>query len=308
MGGILAAETLLSITSETPISNGARSSLSSDTTANPSSPPHSFMFPYIQGVLAFDTPYLGINPGVLAHGAEAQYQQASSAYQALSSAASAFGWSGTSAAATTGATKSAGLLTAGPATATADAAAAPAWQRWGKLAMFAGAAGAVAAGGAAAYVNRGNITEGWSWATSHLEFVGCLMRGEELKTRLAGVMAANSERCIGFANLYSQLDKKAPAAGGSAESYSTIGLARTFCNLPTRTDWREFFQPAINVRATDEIKAHMEMFLPRSNPGFYRLAELAKEHIVHWVDDSWYAGSERRKGEDDLAGDEPILI
>lgn len=313
MGGILAAETLLSITSEIPISHSATASISSDNRASPPLSPHSFMFPYIQGVLAFDTPYLGINPGVLAHGAEAQYQQASGAYQALSSAASTFGWGSSSTTTTSGAAKSAGLLTAGSAAATTDAAAAPAWQRWGKLAMFAGAVGAVAAGGAAAYVNRGNLTEGWSWAISHLEFVGCLMRGAELKARVSGVVEANSEHGLGFVNLYSQLERKAvdagdTVAGGFVEIHNTDGFARTFCNLPTRKDWKDFFQPAINVKAVDEIKAHMEMFLPRSNPGFYKLAELGKGFIVHWVDDSWYAGSERRKGDDDLAGDEPILL
>src|ERR1700734_881877 len=61
MGGIVAADTLIAITSDTPID---ASTLSTESAIN------SFMFPYIQGILAFDTPYLGISPGVVAHGAE----------------------------------------------------------------------------------------------------------------------------------------------------------------------------------------------------------------------------------------------
>ena len=244
----------------------------------------------------------------------------SSTYQTLSSAASAFGWGGSTASTATAATtQSAGLITGGPTAAkealaaSADAAAVPAWQRWGKLAMFAGAAGAVAAGGAAAYVNRGNITAGWGWASSHLEFVGCLVRGEELKSRVASLVSANSEHAVGFMNIHTQLPKTAKdtgttIAGGFVEIGTSDQAARTFCNLPVRQDWKKFFEPAMNTKARDEINAHMEMFLPRSNPGFYGLGEAAKGHIVGWVDQAWYAGSERRPTTDSVIDEDPVLL
>ena len=348
MGGIVAADTFLAIASETPIPYSATSSPypSSTGTTNSSttsasvppnrntrdpSPPHVFMFPYIQGVLAFDTPYLGISPGVVAHGAESQYQAASSAYSTLTSAASAFGFgsgssSGTSTPPTPRRTTSSGALPAGPAAAkdalaaSADAAAVPAWQRWGKLAMFAGAAGAVAAGGAAAYMNRGNISTGWSWATSHLEFVGCLMRGEELKTRLTGIAAAKSDRGVGFADLYTVLGKGATetgvsVAGGFVEIGGSDGKDRTFCNLPIKLDWKNLFEPTVNNKAVDEVAAHMNMFHPRENPGYYRLGEQAKAKVLEWLEEGWVKGSTPRKqsgkgtGNDGpVAGDEPILV
>ena len=284
-------------------------------------------------MLAFDTPYLGISPGVLAHGAEAQYQSASTAYSSLTSAASAFGW-GSSGSSTPPKTTPAGALTPGPAAAkdtlaaaaaaaSDDAAAVPAWQRWGKLAMFAGAAGAVAAGGAAAYMNRNNISLGWTWATSHLEFVNCLVRGEELKTRVGGIVAASHDRGVGFANLYTVLGKGATAteagvsvAGGFVEIGGSDGKERTFCNLPTRKEWKGFFEVAVNNKAADEVGAHMNMFRPRENPGYYRLGEAAKGKIVAWVEEGWYKGSTPKKkalaagGGDGgpVAGEEPVLV
>ena len=345
MGGIVAADTLIAITSETPIpysatstpypSSGGTTNATTTSTSIPAnrkardhSPPHTFLFPYVQGVLAFDTPYLGISPGVLAHSAESQYQTATSAYSTLSSAAAAFGFGSASSSSKPAAPQrstSAGSLTAGPAAAkealaaSADAAAVPAWQRWGKLAMFAGAAGAAAAGGAAAYMNRGNISMGWDWATSHLEFVGCLMRGEELKTRVTALAAAKSDRGVGFADLYTNLGKGASetgmsVAGGFVEIGGTDGKDRTFCNLPTRAEWKGLFEPAINNKAGDEVTAHMNMFHPRENPGYYRLSESAKGKIVEWVDKGWYKGSTPRKvekavgGDGPVAGEEPVLV
>ncbi len=94
MGGIVAAETIIALTSEKPIHGSTDPSHEApadvdDPSSIPRPPtPNALMFPYIQGVLAFDTPYLGIDPGVVAHGAEGHYAAASSAIAQLG------GWEG----------------------------------------------------------------------------------------------------------------------------------------------------------------------------------------------------------------------
>ena len=257
MGGIVAADTILALTSDPAI----------DTSREPSSTPatpeiNSFMFPYIQGVLAFDTPYLGIAPGVVAHGAEGHYNTASSAFAQLSGLTGAL-WGGK--VATEQEAKDmkdkkdtkepVAALPAPPESAEASASL-PAWQRWGKIAMYAGAGAAVAAGGAAAYMNREQITEGWSWVGSHLEFVGCLMKGEELRKRMAGMVKLNKELHVGFGNLYTTLGKKALSKNDGSMVGSMIGNQRTFCNLPKK-EARNYWHDAINDAAPDEIQAHM---------------------------------------------------
>ncbi|KAL8646571.1 MAG: hypothetical protein Q9210_006061, partial [Variospora velana] len=263
MGGLVAAETLLHILSDEPIaptkpasdpapSSAAHTNSSSTSTSHPTtnpsmtkhsdlltSDPHAFMFPYVQGILAFDTPYLGLSPSLIAHGAESHYRSASSAYSAISDIAGTFGW-GASTKSAPGAKQRSqpqaalpavpehakDVLSASMTASNDDAAAIPTWQRLGKYAMFAGAAGAVAAGGAAAYLKKDALSSGWNWVGSHLEFVGCLMRGEELKTRLDRVVALEKEKGVGFADLYTVLGK-APAGNGGAG-----GERRTFCNVP----------------------------------------------------------------------------
>lgn len=128
--------------------------------------------------------------------------------------------------------------------------------------MFAGAAGAVAAGGAAAWANRDQITTGWTWASSHLEFVGSLARPEELKKRVRGMVRLSEELDVGFANLYTRLGKAAPSKTVSMVG-TVLGPDRTFCNLPKKMDageWRE----AVNDKATDETQAHMSTLAPFS--------------------------------------------
>ena len=324
MGGIVAAETLLAIASDDLIKSNPEPSASAAshthnaTTTSPCEPSssddaadHPFMFPYIQGILAFDTPYLGISPSVVAHGAESHYRTASSAYTAFTEAASMFGYGASTMPkspsqpprAALPAPPPEGQVAGGAASPAADAAAMPAWQRWGKMAMFAGAAGAVAAGGAAAYMKRDVITNGWSWIGSHLEFVGCLARGEELRDRLEKVISMHRERGLGFTDIVTVLGKAAegttakPSAGGAtvAGGFVEIGAPSTdaqgrrlFCNLPKKDSNKAFFEPNVNDKAEDEITAHMNMFTPASNPGYGRLREKARNLIAKWTDDPWY--------------------
>jgi hypothetical protein len=282
MGGIVAAETVLSILQDKPISSSA--------ILDESSHDKHFMFPYIQGILAFDTPYLGIAPGVVAHEAEGHWNTATSAYNAYTNVASAFGWGGPKSP-PPAAVDASKMLTAGSGALdpTVDAASAPAWQRWGKYAMFAGAAGAIAAGGAAAYLNKDHLSSGWKWAFSHLEFVGCLARGEELKKRIKSIVALESEQGFGFgfADIYTCLGQA--VEGKSKWASGVAGDQRTFCTLPgERSSVRPYFYPTINDKATAETLAHMTMFTPKENPGYYSMAEKAKELMVKWSSNMWY--------------------
>ncbi|KAF2123160.1 hypothetical protein BDV96DRAFT_618245 [Lophiotrema nucula] len=291
MGGIVAAETLLSIINDQPI----HSLSNSETKSTSSLPdPSLLMFPFIQGILAFDTPYLGIAPGVVAHGAEKHWNTANSAYSAYTNVASAFGWGGKNPQA--GAVDASRMLPAPSARtvsdSNADAASAPLWQRYGKVAMFAGAAGAIAAGGAAAYMKRDQITEGWSWATSHLEFVGSLARPEDMKKRLSNIVQISNTQDLGFRNMYTTLGHAVDAANKqSSWTGKVLGVDRTFCNLP-KGDLKKYFSPAVNDKSEAETLAHMTMFEPRNNPGYYTLSEEAKEIIADWAINDWYEESD----------------
>ncbi|KAH7342816.1 hypothetical protein BKA65DRAFT_526829 [Rhexocercosporidium sp. MPI-PUGE-AT-0058] len=298
MGGIVAADTLLAITSDLTISSRPSSSSKAPSNPNPNPAINSLMFPYITGVLAFDTPYLGISPGVVAHGAEDHYNTASSAITQLSGLTGAI-WGGSKAASEVdkdGKVKKEPIA-ALPAPSSSDAPV-PAWQKWGKLAALAGAGAAVAGGAAAAYMKREQITAGWSWVGSHLEFVGCLMKGEELRKRVSGLVTLNKELGVGWANLYTRLGKRALSkSDGVTIVGSVVGNQRTFCNLPggrdKNTGGREYWSEAINDAAGDETGAHM------NNPGYYALSEDAKKLITDWTTNEWYESS---TGDADMSG------
>lgn len=295
MGGIVGAETLLSIVSEQPI----RSASSSMTSSLPD--PSTLMFPYIQGLLALDTPYLGIAPGVIAHGAEEQWTTGRAAYAAYNNLAGAFGWRSKSA--EQGAIDASKMLPPPDATTTAkavhdsnaDAAAAPLWQRYGRVALFAGAAGAVAAGGAAAYMKREQLSEGWNWVGSHLEFVGVLARPEEMRKRLTSVISVSENHGIGFLDIYTALGHAVDNKQKSAFTGKVFGIDRTFCNVPkdsSTSGLRRFFIPTVNDKLTAEVQAHMSMFEPRNNPGYYAMSEIVKATIVNWSTNQWYEESD----------------
>lgn len=245
MGGIVAADTLQLIASDQVVNEGPD--------AEPVSPvANTLLFPSILAVLAFDTPYLGVSPGVFAHGAEGHYNTVSSALTQLSGITGAI-WGSNAATAAQKSNKKQPIaaLPAPPASTSTSP-----WQKWGNIAMYAGAAGALAAGGTAAYMKRETITEGWSWVGSHLEFVGCLVKGEELKKRVAQTIRLNHERQIGWVNIYTRLGKRAANKDGSIAG-AVVGNQRTFCNLPKTEAARVYFREAINDAAKDEISAHV---------------------------------------------------
>ncbi|KUI59320.1 hypothetical protein VP1G_06584 [Cytospora mali] len=310
MGGIVAAEAVIALTSERviPPSRASGGSGDGNHTAAPGEKEDvqltSLMFPYVQGVLSFDTPYLGISPGVVAHGAETHYSTASAALNQLSTLTSL--WN-SGKAATVG--KEAGAekkpLAALPAPESdgrgGDKANASAWGSWGRMAMYAGAGAALAGGAAAAYLKRDQLTEGWTWVSSHLEFVGCLARGEELRRRIAFMVRVNKELGVGFGNVYTRLGKgaialqqKVAGMGGTNMVGTVMGGQRTFCNLPSKRggpDKSGVWEEAINDAAADETSAHMAMFEPKENPGYEKLSNDAAELIAKWTRNDWYESS-----------------
>lgn len=329
MGGIVAAETYLLLAKEQPVpaassrQNPERPNYPSNTTLNsststshPNPPVHedashaeNFMFPHIQGILAFDTPFLGLAPGMVAHGLESSHKTMANAYNTYNEVTSMFGWGAKSEAAVGSAASSSRAVGALPAptSAAADAAAAPKWQSWGKYAMFAGAAGAVVAGGAAAlYSQKEKLSTGWQWAGDHLLFVSELFKPERLQKRVKDVEQACKERGSGCGNLFTNLGKGAREGYGITSSLA--GKERTFCNLPVNVmkDGREVqasqaalgagsgfkWTPSVNEKAQDETTAHMAMFYPRDNPGYFSLGERAKEFLAAWVDQGWYQASD----------------
>ncbi|KAM0722341.1 hypothetical protein Q7P37_001782 [Cladosporium fusiforme] len=364
MGGIVAAETLLSIARDEPVRPGASNDpteaasrpqtprprgapTSSDKEDRASSAPpqgHSsaMFFPYVQAVLAFDTPFLGISPGVLAHGAEEHINHASAAYKAYNGASQFFGWN--SPAQNAQPVANASTSSGG-------------WGKWGKLAMVGGAAAAVAGAAGAAYMNWDQINQGFAWAGSHLEFVGCLARGAELQKRVESVVNLTETHGVGFADFYTVLGEK--VSSKTQYAGSVLGQDRTFCVVPknahsvessptgskrpapastpaqsppkrrktmSEDDVRQQeMQDAEKVQqfardtskkkgdwvrcrndvAQDELKAHTSMFAPGRNPGYYNMLPSARDRIVGWVDKSWYedAGERLGDGEDDINDD-----
>ncbi|KAK1043126.1 hypothetical protein LTR74_018457 [Friedmanniomyces endolithicus] len=258
MGGIVAAETLLSIAGDEPVQSPPahakeithttttdedqpRGRSSKPTTPAPaekaeprsSAPPSQaettrLFFPYIQAVLAFDTPFLGISPGVLAHGAEEQLYNGAKAYKAFDTATQLFGWNSPRSGSPQPIADAASKGLPAPESSTSNGSSA--WGAWGKYAMYGGAAAALAGAAGAAYLSRNQIQQGFAWAGSHLEFMGCLARGEELQERVERVVGLRGTHGVGFANFYGCLDRK--VSKQTQYAGAVVGADRTFCVVP----------------------------------------------------------------------------
>lgn len=289
MGGFVAADTLFSILDNRPISPDPNVKL---------------MFPLIQGVLTFDTPYNGLSRSMFAYGAFSQYQNISSIWNLYSSVTS-FG---------AGATTSQIVSSRGSS-----------WARWQALAARTGTYGAIIAGGAAAYANRAeiaeylskinkdNISQSWSkvnkeslsegllyvsrdsvgegfaWMSGHLKFVGALMKQAQLQTRLERLSQLKG---IGLVNLYTSLGENGYWTGGY------FVPKRTFCAVPTGSKDMGKFKEQANTKAANEIQAHCGMFKPERNPQYGTMVESARDLILGWLE------NDPRKVVDDYTPDQ----
>ncbi|KAJ7781068.1 hypothetical protein B0H16DRAFT_1496985 [Mycena metata] len=232
MGGLLAADTLQEFV------NGR------GTTKD------SVLWPRIIAVIAFDTPYLGLHPGVFKNNATkaVEYAQAArSVGTGLMGALAGFG-----------ASKS-----AGPSRPTTPPAAASGWGKWAGTASYA-VGGALLAGAAAGatYYKRNDLTLGYTWATDHMKYVGHLWDADESNKRVDFLIDAEEQQGILFRNFYTFLPPT-PLLRDSG---------RTFIVLPKKNARSEpHFILARNGVALDELEAHTGMFSAKTNDGYYDL-------------------------------------
>ncbi|KAM7215354.1 hypothetical protein V8F06_009215 [Rhypophila decipiens] len=242
MGGFVASDTLFRIL-DTRESDDATSS-------------SSIIFPYIQGILAFDTPYNGLARSMFVYGAFSNYSKVSSVFNVMTAL---------SAAAPATLSRLATKRVAGAATKRAFASASkssPALKTWQLIAVRTGTVGAIAAGGVAAYmhrkeilegvksmrnlkkedvvagyqssvdalgqglayVNRGNVGESFAWLSDHFTFVGCLLKQNELNRRLERLASLKG---VGVKDFYTSLGENGVWSGGY------FVPERTFCAVPT---------------------------------------------------------------------------
>jgi hypothetical protein len=231
MGGIVGAEAVLAIAGKTPTvaskeavkpaesaaqvgaqeggvkttAAGTNTPIGADSKEDDKEEGDIISFPHIVGLLAFDTPYLGLAPSMISHGAETHWNTGKGIFDTASTLWGSMRNSTPSAPAVKA---PAGAL---PAPSAGDAAAASASAGgWGKIGLFGAAAAGLAGAAGAAYYNRqavaqgvgsatAGLTSGWTWVSSHLEFVGCLAKAEELQRRLAAIcaMAEVKEEAVG---------------------------------------------------------------------------------------------------------------
>ncbi|GAA5976681.1 hypothetical protein JCM5350_006719 [Sporobolomyces pararoseus] len=257
----------------------------------------------ILGLITYDSPLLGLNPNVFKSTFDKAMDWTQKGQAVLSTLGAGYAFFGggngngnskgkgkeqsaqtpkTSSAASTSKGKSREVTTTNPKEGGSDSTN----SSWGFLAssVLAGTAAAAVVG--AGWYNRDKLVEHWSWATSHLSFVGELWKISELEQRLEKVLKARKENGIGFHCFYTLLPPTNPSSP-----------SRTFLILPTSSDQLSVFTPSKNSQASDEIRAHIEMF--DKSDGVYELGRETAKLISEWVEKS-------RKGEmGEWKGDPP---
>ncbi|GJC96758.1 hypothetical protein ColKHC_05584 [Colletotrichum higginsianum] len=257
------------------------------------------IFPLIQGILTFDTPYNGLARSMFVYGGFSNYQKVSSVFNvmtALSAAAPAsLARLGTRRAATSAVTSSSSAVGRGN----------PGWKTWQLIAVRTGTVGAIAAGGVAAYVNReailsglknlnrdsvkegyqqsigalgqglayinrGNVGQSFAWLSDHFTFVGALLKQKELNRRLERMGALQG---VGIHDFYASLGENGYWQGGYFDLLRRPEGDHAASSLFSRQVLQE---------VDDEVQAHMSMFQPQRHKGYEGMTEDAAELVVRW--------------------------
>lgn len=266
------------------------------------------IFPPIQGILTFDTPYNGLARSMFVYGAFSNYQKVSSVFNVMTAISAA-------------APSQLGKLAMkrGARSAVPAARSTAAWKGWQLVAVRTGTVGAIAAGGVAAYmhrkkimegmksmknlsresvqqsvkegyqqsvdaigqglayINRGNVGRSFEYLSDHFTFVGALMKQQELSRRLERM---GELKGVGIHDVYTSLGENGVWSGGY------FVPERTFCAVPDPSHAaNHLFSRQVIQNINDEIQAHMSMFLPDKNPDYEAMTEDASNRVISWFND-----------------------
>jgi hypothetical protein len=298
--GFVAADTLFSVLDNKPVSSDLELKL---------------MFPLIQGVMAFDTPYNGLARAMFAYGAFSQYQNISSMWNILSTVSTSL----------PALMSSAGSASASSAAASAAASSqlaasrSTSWKRWQLLAARTGTIGAIAAGGVAAYMHREQILNSLSKINrenlSNIKYKESLSKLSDFqyKENISQGLAYVSRESIGegFAwmashlkfvgalmkqtQLTTRLERLSQLKGvGLVNIYTSLGEngywsggyfvpKRTFCAVPAEKGAAKIFTEQANPKASNEIEAHVSMFKPEKNERYEEMLGKSTEYVLTWL-------------------------
>ncbi|GAA6006176.1 hypothetical protein JCM10207_000551 [Rhodosporidiobolus poonsookiae] len=237
----------------------------------------------ILGLIAYDSPLIGLNPAVFKSTFDKALDFASKGQAALAALGAGYGLFKSATAGKKPEAAASAPSSSKPATRSstdksvsvpppAESPSATPGSNWLSLPYLAaaGITGAVGAAVGAAYYNRDALTKHWEWATSHLSFVGELWKTDELERRLEQVVAAQ-EKGVGFHCFYTHLPARPPSVP-----------ERTFLVLPHAAPLRARFSPSTNTLAADEIRAHTTMF--DASDGSYALGQESARLVRDWVE------------------------
>ncbi|KFA56207.1 hypothetical protein S40293_00095 [Stachybotrys chartarum IBT 40293] len=289
MGGFVAADSVFLALNEA--------------SSNPTAQGH--MFPLIQGILAFDTPYNGLARSMFVYGAFSNYQKVNGVFNAMTALS----------AAAPAALSSMTRRTGNPFPASVPSSSSGSsskWTAWQLLAVRTGTVGAIAAGGVAAYthrdairqglqsirgmnreslaegyrqgldtigqglayINRGNVGKSFAWLSDHFTFVGALLKQKELSRRLDRLEALKG---VGIEDFYASLGENGYWSGGY------FVPERTFCAVPEADHpAHRLFSRVVLTDQEDEIQAHISLFRPKRHKKYDQMVDKSAQLAKQW--------------------------